>query len=303
MFCVISWAAWRLGRRFPALPCTWLAYLFVITPLSGIVQNGRQMIADRYSYISCLPFALLAGALSLLAIRLIPHPSKRVFLALLACAAGVIGVLGMMTWSQTLFWRDDISLWSYAARLDPHSATAEGFLGTAFLRVNRFSAALAAYQEALRYRQDDPLVYDMAATALSRLGRLDDALRYRDRALAIDPRYVQGYVNRGLTHLLLGHSEEATVDFRRALALDARNEGALINLGAAYGNAGRYDEALRYQSQDVEFHPDSLQARLNLGVTLRRMGRVRDAAQQFSQALRLDPKNQLARQSLSEAEK
>ena len=40
----------------------WLVYGLTLAPVSGIVHNGPQLVADRYSYLSCLGVALLVGA-------------------------------------------------------------------------------------------------------------------------------------------------------------------------------------------------------------------------------------------------
>ena len=54
--------AWALRRRQPAVTAA-LALFFVVTlPMLGIVQNGPQIAADRYTYLAAPALALLAGA-------------------------------------------------------------------------------------------------------------------------------------------------------------------------------------------------------------------------------------------------
>jgi hypothetical protein len=36
--------------------------VLLVAPVLGFVQVGTQITADRYSYLACLPFALLAAA-------------------------------------------------------------------------------------------------------------------------------------------------------------------------------------------------------------------------------------------------
>ncbi len=55
-------AAISVRRRWPVFPAVWFYYLVVLTPVSGIVKFGFQAKADRYTYLPCLGFAVLAGA-------------------------------------------------------------------------------------------------------------------------------------------------------------------------------------------------------------------------------------------------
>src|SRR4029453_16116514 len=50
------------ARGWPALLAAWAAYAVMLFPVSGLFQNGFQIAADRYTYLPCLPWALLAGA-------------------------------------------------------------------------------------------------------------------------------------------------------------------------------------------------------------------------------------------------
>ena len=49
-------------RRYPAALACWAWYAVLLFPVSGVVSFGPQIVADRYSYLSCLGWPLLAGA-------------------------------------------------------------------------------------------------------------------------------------------------------------------------------------------------------------------------------------------------
>src|SRR5262245_59489873 len=52
-----------LGRaRWPGLGAAWLASVILFAPVIGIVHNGPQLAADRYTYLPTLPRALPPGA-------------------------------------------------------------------------------------------------------------------------------------------------------------------------------------------------------------------------------------------------
>jgi len=51
-----------LRRRWPAGLAAWVYYLALVAPVSGVAQSGQQIAADRYTYLACLGWAILAGA-------------------------------------------------------------------------------------------------------------------------------------------------------------------------------------------------------------------------------------------------
>src|SRR5260221_847502 len=67
---VAAAALFLARRRAPAFAAAALAYAFLIGPLLGYFQNGPQLVADRYSYLSTLGFVLVvAGGAAALAYR------------------------------------------------------------------------------------------------------------------------------------------------------------------------------------------------------------------------------------------
>ena len=40
-----------------------MASLIMLAPVSGLLQNGPQIAADRYTYLASLPWTLLLGGL------------------------------------------------------------------------------------------------------------------------------------------------------------------------------------------------------------------------------------------------
>jgi len=141
-----------LRRRWPALAVAWLAYVVIVSPVLGVLQSGAQLAADRYAYLSCIPFAVLAaGGMAVLVFRrrasgepLIPAQIAVPFAGLL------LVVLGVLSWRQTGIWRDSLSLWTHAARVEPTSYIAHFNLGGELLRAGRFDEAAGEYRLSIR---------------------------------------------------------------------------------------------------------------------------------------------------------
>ena len=96
--------AWAARRRYPGVTVAWAVFLAVLLPMLGIVQNGPQIAADRYTYHAAPALAILAaGALG----------AWRAAALVRATAIAVpLALFGVLTWRQTGVWHDSERLWS-----------------------------------------------------------------------------------------------------------------------------------------------------------------------------------------------
>ncbi len=132
-------AAWR---RWPALAVAWGAYVVILLPVLRLVQGGPQVVADRYSYLACLGWALLAGAAA-------ARPWAGARVARVVLAVSILG-LGLLTWRQAGAWHDSVTLWGHAVAVNPASRAAHANLARAHAAEGRFAAAIGHYEETLR---------------------------------------------------------------------------------------------------------------------------------------------------------
>ena len=91
-------AAWLARRRAPALTAAIAAFVVISLPMLGVVQNGPQIAADRYTYHAAPALAMLGAT----AFLMLPRP--RALISVVGLAA-VLGILGALTWRQTEFWQ------------------------------------------------------------------------------------------------------------------------------------------------------------------------------------------------------
>ena len=122
----------RSPRRWPAGLALWAYYWIVLGPVSGIVHAGYQLAHDRYSYLSCLGWALLVGAAVGSAVR----SAARRGVAALAQGARSLpwrrsgsSPSARSPWYQLQIWRDTETLWRYAVEADPAVLVCQSNLG------------------------------------------------------------------------------------------------------------------------------------------------------------------------------
>ncbi|GIW71907.1 MAG: hypothetical protein KatS3mg102_1449 [Planctomycetota bacterium] len=149
-------------RRVPEIGLGLAGALIALLP--ALVPGRPQFVADRYLY-PVLPWLGLALGSALLAVcapapaggvartPAAPPALARLLLArravVLVVAVGLAAVLAARTAAQSRVWRDDLTLWRHAVRLDPHNAVAQRMLGLALARAGRLPEAEQALRQAL----------------------------------------------------------------------------------------------------------------------------------------------------------
>lgn len=208
-------AAVAARARMPMLLAAWAAYVVMLLPVVGIAHNGPQIAADRYTYLPCLPFALLAGAgVAMLARRawLIPVP------------AAALCLLAFLTVLQIGVWRDAESLWTRALAVSP-SAVAHSSMGALLDDKGRSDEAIAHFREALRMNPRLVHAQNNWGIALARQSKWEEALQHYEEALRLNPGYAEAHLNMAQVLQRVGRYADAqrhVDDARAALSASGR---------------------------------------------------------------------------------
>ncbi len=250
-----------LRRKWPAGLAVWLSYAILLSPVSGIMQTGPQLVAARYSYLPCLGLALLVGAgvCFLLRMRerrrLGPARVRAGAAALILSFAG----LGALTWQQARTWHDPLTLWSYAVSVAPGFSVAQSNLGVALIRAGRLTEARGHLEEAVRLSPDyvealtalasvlgDLGTFNEAEDVLRRLGfalmrhgKLDQAVPLLQGVVQIRPTDAVAHNSLGIALFLRGDRTAAVEQFRQAVQSDPGFEEARENLARALAQQHR----------------------------------------------------------------
>ncbi len=165
--------------------------------------------------------------------------------------------------------------------------------------------------------------YEMGVIAL-KYGLTDEAVRYGQAAVALDPGHFDGWnllgsayytkgefalsaeaygkaaeikpgdgdvqKNLGLALAELGETEKSEAALKKSFALDGNADTAFF-LGKLCYNAGRYEEALDYALQSIRKKGQSPKAYNLKGVILNQLGRHAEAAGSFQAGLVLAPED------------
>ncbi|MFQ5852287.1 MAG: fused MFS/spermidine synthase [Candidatus Binatia bacterium] len=131
-------------------------------------------------------------------------------------------------------------------------------------------------------------------------GNWEEAERLLDRALAIDPQFVEALFDRALIYARLGKTQQAVALYRKILARQPTFSRARFNLGVSLYHLGHYEEAAAAFAKVTQKETSSADAHFNLANSLVRLGRYREAGEHYRRALFLDPNHPHAQENLRE---
>jgi DNA-binding winged helix-turn-helix (wHTH) protein/tetratricopeptide (TPR) repeat protein len=167
---------------------------------------------------------------------------------------------------------------------------AEAHLGLALslaFHERRWSDAEAAFRRALELDPNYATGHHWYAFFLQTLGRFDEALDERRRALEIDPLTPMLGVGLAGLYLAMRQPEEAAAAAERTLQRDPRFWYARLNRGQALEQLGRHQEALQDFLDAERLVPDNFLVMSAVVGGLAATGEAREARRRVAEAERL----------------
>jgi tetratricopeptide (TPR) repeat protein len=284
---------WRARRgRGRGVTAAFLLYGGTLFPVLGFLNVYPfvfSYVADHFQYLaSPALFGLVAaGWAGLLRNRPVPLTSW----APRALAVAGVFVLAGLSWRQSGYYVDSITLYRATLARSPDSWVAHHNLGSELAALGRHGEALAHARRAVELKPDFPEALNNLADTLVHTGRAAEALPLLERALVLQPRYAQAENTRGIAFARLGRPGDAVRHFEKAIALQPGLVVAHYNLGLARAEAGDFAAAVPHFAETVRLRPDHVGAWTNGGVALALSNRLEEARRFFERALALDPES------------
>jgi tetratricopeptide (TPR) repeat protein len=258
MVVAISAAVFAVRRRWPAGLALWAYYWIVLGPVSGIVHAGFQLAHDRYSYLSCLGWALLVGAAMGRAGRsAVTGALRPAFRGAVAAVAAVwILALGTLTVHQLQIWRDTDTLWLYAVEADPRCAVCQNNVGAAMHSAGFPLLGKPRYELALTLRPDILRMHNGLGMVYHRLGDYDAALDHLRIAARRYPNDAAILTNMAIVLLSMKRYSETMPYLARATAIDPDSTAALTTLGVALMETGQPAQGITHLLHALTIDPN-----------------------------------------------
>ena len=309
-----GWSVWQVGlsvlvllgisagvmagwRKYPYLPVGWLWYLGMLVPVIGFVQVGEQARADRYTYLPQIGLYILVawGVAELCG----AWRWRRAVLG--SAAVAMLAGLLAAAYVQTGYWKDSITLWTHTLACASESDLAHNDLGLALADQGKLTEAIQQYERALQLNPDYIEAENNLGLALATQGKLAEAIQHYERALQVKPDDIAAHYNLGNALAAQGKPAEAIQQYEQAIQLNPDYIEAQNNLGLALAAQGKLDEAIRHFERVLQLNPDDVTAHCNLGNALAAQGKLDEAIQHCERALQLKPDNVAAHCTLGNA--
>jgi len=160
------------------------------------------------------------------------------------------------------------------------------------------SEALNAIELLFKEHPNESLLFNIRGACYAALGKLEDAVKNYESALAIKPDYSDVSYNLGNVLKDLGQLEDAAESYEKTLAIEPLYLAAQFNLGVTFQELGRLNDAAEQYEKALNIKPDNIEARINLGYIYQTLGELEDAIYQYQSILAIDSENEEALNNL-----
>jgi Tfp pilus assembly protein PilF len=282
---VISCLAILLAHKYRYALMGWLWYLGTLVPVIGLIQVGKQAMADRYAYIPLIGmFIIIAWGVPEL---LRGWPQRKLIFAV--SSGAVISGLMICTVLQVRYWQNGVTLFEHALQVTGVNSRAHYNLGISLTDLGKFEEAIYHFEYAIRLEPEYAGPYGYMGVTLARQGKIDEALVYYHEALRINQNDETTHNNLGAALAGKGMFNEAIEHFQEALRIKPDYVYANRNMGGALARLGKMEEAIGYYEKALKIDRDNAVTHNNLGLALTDAGRDREAMEHFQEALKINP--------------
>lgn len=240
-------------KGWPFLGVGWLWFIIMILPVSGVLQNGPQSIADRYTYVSSvgITFAIVWSFYSLTLLR------PRLRGATAALAFGAVAILTFLTMTTVATWRNSESLFLHTLAVTKKNHEMHSGLAAYYYGKGRFEEALEQALQAERLQPESVRIAVKLAAIYSALGQNDRAAELYEQILSRDPYEPTANYNLALLREKNGDSQGVLRLYFRSVHGGSYDSLAWLRLANSLLESGQVDAALQDATTALMLDPSS----------------------------------------------
>ncbi len=155
----------------------------------------------------------------------------------------------------------------------------------------KFEEALLEYDKALALESSSITLCNVGILFFNQ-NKNEKALEYFNKAIEVDPTYMDSFYNRGIFYTRIKEYDKARDDFNTAITLEPTHSDAFYNRAFVFAEMGNSDDALSDYSRAIELNPSSASAYWNRHIIYEQMGELEKAKKDKEYACKYDPTNE-----------
>ncbi|KAF9924322.1 TOM (translocase of outer membrane) complex component [Modicella reniformis] len=130
---------------------------------------------------------------------------------------------------------------------------------------------------------------NMRGTFTFLMGNGTKAIADLNKAVELDPSYVQTYIKRGSIYMEQGDITTTIGEFETAISTDAEDPNIYYHRGQVWFIGGEYESAIKDYLKSIELEPTFVFSHIQLGVAQYKLGNVTEGLNIFKKALKEFP--------------
>jgi len=235
-----------------------LFFILTISVTLKFVLVGLQLMADRYLY---LP---MVGVFLFLIPLIKSMESHRILkFAGYGIAALLLGYYIFRTITYLGYWKDEDTLFARTIEVSPDAIPVKNLIGIRQKNKGELRAAMKTFDEIIAQYPEYGSTYNNRGNLWRSVKHLDFALKDYEKALKYENRAVDSssiLTNIGIVYAMKNNLDEALKFFNQALQLDPENQQAYFNRGNAKALSGNFKDACNDFDKAIEISHDFGQA-------------------------------------------
>ena len=282
---LITLAAIAVFKRAPWVLIGWAFFAGTMLPISGLMQAGAQLIADRYTYFPLT--GLFIAIVWSLPDSWLATPARRA--AMIASGLAIAAALVGLTVRQVGFWRDDRTVFQHAFDVDPDTNTNLLNLSGQYLADGQPAEARVLTNRLLKLSPNWPPGYAVHGKVLETLGMTVEAESVYRHGIELAPRATKCRLQLADMLITLGRKDEGIAEYETLVRNDPKDLDHQRALADALSKIGRFEQAAGMLRQVLAVDPLDVRSLTNLGVMLDQLNRPNEAIPPLERALALRP--------------
>ncbi|RPI38379.1 MAG: tetratricopeptide repeat protein [Nitrospiraceae bacterium] len=288
--------AYRTGRHRGIAPTTHLRlvafgifWFFITLSVESSIIPIADVIFEHRLYLPSVGFFIAVTAVVSMVLERVSNISKGWAKIAVAMLGLIVVILSAGTYLRNNVWQSEVTLWEDVAKKSPMRARSYNGLGLAYQKGGRLDEALKSFQQAVALDPYYAVAHNSLGTILFKKNLFDLAAEEFSIAISLDPENAIFYNNRGQAYAAMGRFDNAETDYLEAIAHDSFYAEPHHNLGSLYHVKRLYDRAIEEYSKAISIRKDDAVFYSNRGLSFSDLGRFDNAIADYMKAIALKP--------------